>query len=234
MCLDCAKNHLFYSAILIHVNREKWPLSQEGVLGRHVSHEKWAQPQEKNSGNTDNGDTYNMIKSMFVCQKKITFLSCIKTMFGMCSKMFQNLFDKQLMWCTCNVHCATNHWFNLQSKSAWVAKMTTFPRRLVLGPMWVTKNEHYLKKRIPETLSIKEIHFLGGMAFLSVNYVPSCAKRDIEKSPTMMTMTSMVWKDFSGSIAPLIVGSTQQGTTYTLWSLLQIPFRIGFLVESYY
>ena len=111
-------------------------------------------------------------------KKMITFLNYIKTRFDMWSKMFQNLFDKQLMWCMCNVHCATNQLFNLQSKSTWVTKNDHFLKKVSFGPNVSHENENYLKPRNPETTSIKEIHFLGSMACLSVNYVPSWANDD--------------------------------------------------------
>ena len=55
--------------------------------------------------------------SVCLCGKKmITFLNYIKTRFDMCSKMFQNLFDKQLMWCTCNVQQITGSICNLNPR----------------------------------------------------------------------------------------------------------------------
>ena len=100
-------------------------------------------------------------------------------------------------------------------------KMTTFSRRLVLGPMWVTKMRTISSQEIRKQHQSKKSIFLAAWpVYLLITF-------QAERTMTM-TMTAMVWKDFSGSIAPLIVGSTQQGTTYTLWSLLQIPFSIGF------
>ena len=64
----------------------------------------------------DNDDTYYYEVYVCLLQKNISFSNCIKTRFDMCSKMFQNPFDKQLMWCTCNVQQITGSICNLNPR----------------------------------------------------------------------------------------------------------------------